>query len=70
MQALGVGGIDGGAVVNGEAGMSPREEQVDAVLGDKPPVPEQGENLVSEQELGLVLVDVRNGGPLALWCPL
>lgn len=69
VQAFGVGGIDRGAVVDGEAGVSPRHEQVDAVLRDQPPVLEQSEYLVSKEELGSVLVDVRNGYPLTVGSP-
>jgi hypothetical protein len=33
------------------------------------PLAEPGEELVSEEELGSVLIDVGNGHPLAVGCP-
>jgi hypothetical protein len=69
VQPFGVRGIDGSSIVDAEAGMSPRHEQVDAFLGNEPSVSEQGEELVSEEELGLVFVDVRNREPLAVGSP-
>lgn len=65
MQPISVVGIHGGSIVDGEAGMPPREKQVDAVLRNEPSVSEESEELVAEEELGSVLVDVRNGHPLA-----
>jgi hypothetical protein len=35
VKAVGVLWIDGGLIVNGEAGITPRKEQVDALLGDE-----------------------------------
>ena len=66
VQPLGVGGVDGGSIVYAETGMPPREEQVDALLGNEPSVLEKSENLVSEEELGSVFVDVGNGNPFAI----
>ena len=39
--------------------MPPGKEQVDALLRDESPVSEKGEELVSEAELGAVLIDIR-----------
>lgn len=47
MDALGVGGIDGGAVMDAESGVSPGEEQVDAFLGDELAVEEEAEDLMA-----------------------
>lgn len=69
MQSLGIGGIDRSAVVDAEAGVSPREQKVDAFLGEELAVPKQAEQLVSEEELGLVGVDVGNGMPLLMAIP-
>ena len=44
-------------------------EQVDTLLGNEPTLSEQSEHLVSEEELGSVLIDVGNGNPLAVGRP-
>lgn len=49
--------------------MPPRKEQVDAILGNEASISEQGEYLVSEQQLGSMGIDVGNGKPLAVGCP-
>jgi len=46
--------------------MSTRQKQVDAVLRNEAPVSEKSEELVTEQELGLMGIDIGNGNPLAV----
>ena len=62
-EPLGIGGIDGGSVVNAKTGIPPRQEQVDALLGDELAVSEKSQDLVPEDELGLVGIDIRDGMP-------
>jgi len=66
VQTLGVGGIDGGSVVNAKPRIPPGQEQVDALLGDEVAVSEKSQNLVPEDELGLIGVDVGDGMPRAV----
>ena len=63
MESLGVAGVDGGVVMNAEAGMAPGQEQVDALLGDELPVSEKAQHLVTEDALGPMGIDVGDGMP-------
>ena len=63
VEPLGVAGIDRRVVMHAEAGMAPGQEQVDALLGDELPVSEKTQHLVTEDELGLMGIDVGNGRP-------
>jgi hypothetical protein len=63
MEPLGVAGIDRRVVMNAEAAMAPGQEQVDALLGDELPVSEKAQHLVTEDELGLMGIDVGDGMP-------
>jgi hypothetical protein len=51
VETRGVGGIDGGSVVNAKTRIPPRQEQVDALLGDDLAVSEKSQDLVAEDEL-------------------
>jgi hypothetical protein len=66
VKALGVLWIDGGLIVNGEAGITPRKEQVDALLGDELAVPKKSQDLVPEEELSAMGIDVGDGMPRAV----
>jgi hypothetical protein len=46
----------------------PGKEEGGALLRNQPPVSEEGEHLVPEEELGSVFIDVRNGNPFAIGC--
>jgi hypothetical protein len=47
-KSFGVVGIDGGVIMNAEARMAPREEQVDSLLGDEVFVTQESEHFVAE----------------------
>ncbi len=49
--------------------MSPRQEQVDALLGNQTTFSEKAEELLTEKELGLMRIDVGNRKPLAVGFP-
>jgi hypothetical protein len=66
VQTFGVAGEDGGSVVNSKTGVPPGEEKVDAVLGDEISVSKKPEDLVPEEELGVMGVEVRDGKPRAV----
>jgi hypothetical protein len=68
VQPLGVVGIDGGSIMDGKTRVPPRKEKVDTFLRDELSVSEKAENLVPEEQLGLVCVDVGNGNPLPIGC--
>ncbi len=61
VQTLGVLGIDRGSVVNAKPRIPPGEEKVDALLGDESVVSKKSEDVVPEEELGLVGVDIGDG---------
>jgi hypothetical protein len=46
--------------------MSPRQERLDTLLGQEPAVSKKSKHLVTEEELGLVGVDVGDGMPRPL----
>jgi hypothetical protein len=69
VQSLGVRGVDGGSIVDAEARMPPRKEQVDALLRNEPLISQEAENLVTEESLSSVFVDVGNGHPFAVGRP-
>jgi hypothetical protein len=52
--------------VNAKTGIPPRQEQVDALLGDELAVSKKSQDLVPEDELGLVGIDIRDGMPGAV----
>jgi hypothetical protein len=66
VKTLGVGGIDGGSVVNAEARVPPRQEKVDALGSDEPSVSKKSEDFVAEEALGNMGVEVRDGKPRAV----
>ena len=66
VESLGVAGIDGSSVVNAKTRIPPGQEKVDALLGDELAVSKKSEDLVPEDELGLIGVDVGDGMPRAV----
>ena len=63
VETLGVGGVDSGATMNAETRIPPRQEQVDALLGDELAVSEECQNFVPKDEFGLMRIDVGDGLP-------
>ena len=66
VEPFGVVRIDGGVVVNAEAGIPPRQEQVDTLFGDELAVSEESQNFVPKDELGLMTIDVGDGLPRSI----
>jgi hypothetical protein len=58
VEPLGVAGVE---VMNAETRVPPGEKKVDALRSDELAVSEKPEDLVAEEELGLVGVDVGDG---------
>jgi hypothetical protein len=52
--------------MNAEARVAPGEKKVDALGSDELSVTKKSENLVAEEELGVMGVDVRDGMPRAV----
>jgi hypothetical protein len=52
--------------MNAEARVAPGEEKVDALLRDELSLSKKSENLVPEEELGVMGVEVRDGTPRAV----
>jgi hypothetical protein len=48
VQALGVGGIDGGSIMDGKIRVPPRKEQVDTLLRNELALSKEAEDLVPE----------------------
>jgi hypothetical protein len=66
VQALGVGGIDGGPVVDAKTRIPPRKEKLDSLLGDEVTVSKNSQDLLPEDKLGFVRVDTGDGMPRAI----
>lgn len=61
MDDHGIAGMGGGSIVNAKTRIPPGQEKIDAVLGDEFAVSKKSDDVLPEEELGLVGVESGDG---------